>query len=93
MNSVIRGWANYFRNFCPSMMKNELLKANLTLVRWAMRTQKRLRGRSARAVDWLGSIAKARPNKYRIWASSNKKYSWTLFVKRGKMNEERYIYE
>ncbi len=31
MNPVIRGWANYFGNFSPSIMKHELWNINLAL--------------------------------------------------------------
>lgn len=67
MNPVIRGWANYFGNFCPSMMKGELSNLNLALVRWAMRTRKNLRRKPARALDWLGACAKTKPNLFAHW--------------------------
>jgi len=67
MNPVIRGWSNYFGNFCPIMMTQELSKVNLALVRWAMRTHKGLRRRPARALDWLGICAKTRPTLFAHW--------------------------
>ncbi|HWJ03938.1 MAG TPA: group II intron reverse transcriptase/maturase [Verrucomicrobiae bacterium] len=67
MNPVIRGWANYFGNFCSSMMKNELWQLNLALVRWAMRTHKRLRRKPARALEWLGFCAKTNPILFAHW--------------------------
>ncbi|MZP31488.1 group II intron reverse transcriptase/maturase [Heliobacterium undosum] len=67
MNPVIRGWANYFGRFCPSSMKKELSKVNLALVRWAMRRHKSLRRKPARALDWLGTCAKIRPNLFAHW--------------------------
>jgi RNA-directed DNA polymerase len=67
MNPVIRGWANYFGNFYPSMMKQELWKVNLALARWAMRTRKSLRRKPAKALDWLGVCAKTRPTLFVHW--------------------------
>jgi len=67
MNPAIRGWSNYFGNFCPSMMTQELSKVNLALVRWAMRSHKSLRRRPARALDWLGACAKTRPTLFAHW--------------------------
>lgn len=67
MNPVIRGWANYFGNFYPSMMKQELWKVNLALARWAMRTRRKLRRKPAKALDWLGVCAKTRPTLFVHW--------------------------
>ena len=62
MNPVTRGWANYYGYFCPSLMKQELSKVNLALVRWTMRTHKGLRHKAAKARDWLGICAQTRPS-------------------------------
>ena len=67
MNPVIRGWANYFMQFSASGAKDVLVKVNLALVRWAMRKRKSLRRRPARSLDWLGKVAKTRPNLFAHW--------------------------
>lgn len=67
MNPVIRGWSNYFMQFTPSEAKNTLQEVNLTLVRWAMRKKKSLRRRPARSLDWLGQVAKTRPDLFVHW--------------------------
>jgi RNA-directed DNA polymerase len=67
INPVIRGWANYYGNFCPSLMKQELSKVNLALARWAMRTHKRLRRKAAKSLDWLGICARTQPELFVHW--------------------------
>lgn len=67
MNPVIRGWTNYFGKYCSSMMRSELGGINLALARWAMRNRKRLKGRLARALAWLGECSKTRTNLFVHW--------------------------
>jgi RNA-directed DNA polymerase len=67
MNLVIRGWANYFGHFRPSEMKNELCKVNLALVCWVIRKYKGFKRRKEKALDWLGSCAKTRPDLFYHW--------------------------
>ena len=67
MNPIVQGWANYFMRFCASEAKGVLSKVNLALVRWAMRHFRSLRRQPAKALDWLGQVANARPNLFVHW--------------------------
>jgi len=67
MNPVLRGWANYFGNFRPSEMRNELIKVNLALVCWAIRKYKGLKRHKSKALNWLGRCAKTRPDLFYHW--------------------------
>jgi len=58
---VIRGWIAYYSSFYKSALYPTLRHLNRTLVRWAMRKFKRLKGHRRRAERWLGRIAKKQP--------------------------------
>ena len=64
---VIRGWINYYGSFYKSALYKTLRHLNRTLVRWAMRKYKRLRGHRRRAEYWLGRIAKKQPQLFPHW--------------------------
>jgi RNA-directed DNA polymerase len=67
MNPVIRGWVNYFGSYNPSTMKKELGNINLALARWGTRSRKRLKNRPQKALAWLGTCSKTRPNLFVHW--------------------------
>lgn len=67
LNPVTRGWANYYGCFYASLMKQELSKVNLSLVRWVMKKYKRFRRKPARALDFLGRCAHTLPNLFAHW--------------------------
>jgi RNA-directed DNA polymerase len=64
---VIRGWINYYGSFYRSALYKILRHLNRTLVRWAVRKYKRLRGHRRRAEYWLGRIAKRQPQLFPHW--------------------------
>lgn len=64
---VIRGWINYYGSFYKSALYPMLRHLNRTLVRWAMRKFKRLRGHRRRAEHWLGRIAQRQPWLFPHW--------------------------
>jgi len=64
---VIRGWINYYGSFYKSALYKTLRHLNRTLVRWAIRKYKRLRGHRRRAEYWLGRIAKRQPQLFPHW--------------------------
>ena len=64
---VIKGWIAYYGSFYKSALYPTLRHLNRTLVRWAMRKFKRLRGHRRRAEYWLGRIAQRQPWLFPHW--------------------------
>lgn len=66
-NPVLRGWLGYYGRFCRSAMYPVLRHFNMTLVAWAMKKFKRLRGRKIRASCFLKDIAEKQPYLFVHW--------------------------
>ena len=66
-NPVLRGWIGYYGRFYPSGMYPVFRHFNKTLVAWAMRKFKRLKGHKTRASLWLESIAEKQPYLFVHW--------------------------
>ena len=64
---VIRGWINYYGKFYKSALYPTLRQLNRTLVRWAMRKFKKLKGHRRRAEHWLGNVAQRQPQLFPHW--------------------------
>lgn len=64
---VIRGWINYYGKFYKSALYSTLRQLNRTLVRWAMRKFKKLKGHRRKAEYWLGKIAQRQPRLFPHW--------------------------
>jgi len=64
---ILRGWANYYGNFCKSAMYPVFAQINQRLIKWAMRKYKHLRGRLKAACKWLKEIAKRDPELFVHW--------------------------
>lgn len=64
---VIRGWINYYGKFYKSALYPTLQQLNRTLVRWAMRKFKKLKGHRRRAEYWLGNVARRQPQLFPHW--------------------------
>ena len=64
---VIRGWINYYGSFYKSALYKTLRHLNRTLVRWARRKYKRLRGHRRKAEYWMGRIARRQPQLFPHW--------------------------
>lgn len=64
---VLRGWLGYYGKFCRSAMYPVLRHFNMTLVAWAMKKFKRLRGRKIRASCFLKEIAQRQPYLFVHW--------------------------
>lgn len=68
VNPVIRGWANYFRRFNPSVARLKGLDyVNLMLVYWARRKYKSLHRSRKKAFIWLSMLSKQNPNLFHHW--------------------------
>ena len=66
-NPVLRGWVAYYGKFYPSAMYPVFRHFNMTLVAWAMRKFKRLRGHKTRASLLLERIAEKQPHLFVHW--------------------------
>lgn len=66
-NRVLRGWMAYYGRFCPSAMSPVLKHFDTTLVAWAMRKFKRLKGHKIRACRFLEDIEKRQPDLFVHW--------------------------
>lgn len=66
-NPVLRGWLGYYGRFCRSAMYPVLRHFNMTLVAWAMKKFKRLRGRKMQASRFLKDIAEKQPYLFVHW--------------------------
>jgi len=57
INPIVRGWVNYYGQFCRSECMDTLDYLNLVLARWAKRKFKRFHRNLMAALRWLGGIA------------------------------------
>jgi RNA-directed DNA polymerase len=66
-NPILRGWINYYGQYYRSALYPTFRVLDRTLVRWATRKYKRLRGHQRRATYWLGRIAHREPQMFAHW--------------------------
>jgi RNA-directed DNA polymerase len=66
-NPSLRGWLGYYGRFSPSAMYPVLRHFNMTLVAWAMKKFRRLKGHKIRASLFLKSLAKRCPYLFVHW--------------------------
>jgi len=66
-NPVLRGWLEYYGRFYPSAMYPVLRHFNKTLVAWAMRKYRRLKGHKTRACLFIEGISKRQPSLFVHW--------------------------
>ena len=68
INPVIRGWYNYFGKYCPSeAFRQGINYVNLRLVRWLMRTRKKVKRSWAKAQHLLHRISMSSPEMFCHW--------------------------
>jgi len=67
INSIVRGWINYYGLFYRSEVIRSLNLINEYLVRWAMRKHKRLRKRQRRARKLIAAVAVRQPRLFAHW--------------------------
>ena len=60
-NPILRGWLEYYGKFCRSAMYPVLQHFNTTLVAWAMKKFKRLKGHRIRTSHLIEGIAERQP--------------------------------
>ena len=66
-NPVLRGWIEYYGAYQRSGLYPVLRHFNKTLVAWAMRKYKKLRGHKTKASIFLQKIAKTEPTLFAHW--------------------------
>jgi RNA-directed DNA polymerase len=66
-NPIIRGWINYYGSYYKSALYRVFLQLVRSLMKWAMRKYKKLRGHPRRTTRWLGRIAQREPNLFAHW--------------------------
>lgn len=67
INPQVRGWLIYYGAFYRSEMYSVALRIDGHLVRWAMQKFKRLRGKIARAWEWLEAARQREPKLFVHW--------------------------
>jgi RNA-directed DNA polymerase len=66
-NPVLQGWINYYGCYNRSSLYPMLRHFNKTLVMWAMRKYKKLRGHKTRASQFIQGISERQPNLFAHW--------------------------
>lgn len=68
LNPIIRGWYNYFGEYCPSeAFRKGINFVNLRLVRWLKRIRKKVKRSMTKAQHLLHCIAKSNPDMFYHW--------------------------
>lgn len=66
-NPVIRGWLEYYGNYCPSALYPFCRHFNKTLTAWAMHKYKKFMGHKTRASRYVQKIAQQNPQMFAHW--------------------------
>lgn len=66
-NPVLQGWMNYYGRYRRSALYPVYLHFNRTLVKWAMRKYKKLKGHKTRACQFIEKVAKQTPHLFVHW--------------------------
>lgn len=67
INTIVRGWVNYYGRFYPSQLARSLTNIDRYLVRWAMRKYKRLKRHTMRAWAFLANVITREPRLFAHW--------------------------
>lgn len=54
INPIIRGWINYYGQFRRTALNPIFSLLNVRLMKWAKWKYKKVKGRSRRAMHWMG---------------------------------------
>ena len=66
-NPILRGWLNYYGRYHRTGMVPVMLHFNKTLVAWAMRKYKKLRGCKVKASLFIKKVQRERPDLFEHW--------------------------
>lgn len=69
-NPILQGWINYYGQYNPTELEPVFRHFNRTLVIWAMRKFKKLRGRKTKATLFMEKISKRQPQLFAHWGTS-----------------------
>jgi RNA-directed DNA polymerase len=67
INTIVRGWINYYGRFYRTELLRTLDRINQYLMRWAMRKYKRLRRRPGRAWELVAAARQRQPDLFAHW--------------------------
>jgi len=67
LNPKLRGWFPYYGRFNPSALRPIERHVGQSLVRWACRKYKKLRGHRVRAWSWLIRLIERQPTLLALW--------------------------
>ena len=67
LNPKLRGWFNYYGRFNPSALRPIERHVGQSLVRWACRKYKKLRGHRTQAWKWLLRLIERQPTLLALW--------------------------
>jgi len=67
LNPKLRGWFTYYGRFNPSALRPIERHVGQSLVRWACRKYKKLRGHRVRAWNWLIRLIERQPTLLALW--------------------------
>jgi RNA-directed DNA polymerase len=67
VNPVTQGWINYYGRFNRGLLRSIFIQLDQALVRWAMRSHKKLARKRRRARRWVGELAVREPSLFTHW--------------------------
>ncbi len=67
VNPIARGWINYYGRFNRWLLRPIFIQLDQALVRWAMRSYKKLARKRQRARRWVGELALREPSLFTHW--------------------------
>ena len=78
INTIVRGWTNYYGRFYRTELVRLLKRINAYLVRWAMWKYKRLRRHPAKARRFLAAVYRRQPDLFAHWQFGARPDGWTM---------------
>ena len=78
INTIVRGWINYYGRFYRSELVRLLKRINDYLVRWAQWKYKRLRRYPAKARRLLAAVYRREPDLFAHWRFGARPDGWTM---------------
>ena len=78
INTIVRGWINYYGRFYRSLLIRLLKRINEYLVRWAQWKYKRLRRYPAKARRFLAAVYQREPDLFAHWHFGARPDGWTM---------------
>ena len=67
-NPILNGWINYYGKYHPSGLYSVYAHFNMTLIRWARRKYKDLKGSNKSARKFIKAVATINPMLFAHWS-------------------------